>query len=115
LDRVNFKQETPLFDYALKVEQITTSKKPNLILNVDGAIGAIFVDILRHSGMFTPQEAQETIDIGALNGLFVLGRSLGFIGHYLDQRRLKQGLYRHPWDDITYVMPEADFGEQLSL
>uniref|UniRef100_A0A915CX41 ATP citrate synthase n=1 Tax=Ditylenchus dipsaci TaxID=166011 RepID=A0A915CX41_9BILA len=84
------RQETPIFDYAMKVEQITTSKKPNLILNVDGAIGAIFVDILRFSGMFTPQEAQETIDIGALNGLFVLGRSLGFIGHYLDQRRLKQ-------------------------
>lgn len=28
------------------------------------------------------------------------------IGHYLDQRRLKQGLYRHPWDDISYVLPE---------
>ncbi|KAI1724572.1 coA-ligase domain-containing protein [Ditylenchus destructor] len=110
LDKTRFKQETPLFDYALKVEEITTSKKPNLIMNVDGAIGVIFVDILRHSGMFTPQEAQETIEIGALNGLFVLGRSLGFIGHYLDQRRLKQGLYRHPWDDITYVMPEEEFG-----
>uniref|UniRef100_A0A1I7Z5B6 ATP citrate synthase n=1 Tax=Steinernema glaseri TaxID=37863 RepID=A0A1I7Z5B6_9BILA len=109
LDRSNFKQATPLLDYALKVEEITTAKKPNLILNVDGAIGVIFVDILRHSGMFTPQEAEEAIEIGALNGLFVLGRSLGFIGHYLDQRRLKQGLYRHPWDDITYVMPEQEF------
>lgn len=28
-------------------------------------------------------------------------------GHYLDQRRLKQGLYRHPWDDISYILPEA--------
>jgi len=27
-------------------------------------------------------------------------------GHYLDQKRLKQGLYRHPWDDISYVLPE---------
>ncbi len=27
-------------------------------------------------------------------------------GHYLDQRRLKQGLYRHPWDDIAYLSPE---------
>jgi ATP citrate (pro-S)-lyase len=115
LDKTRFKQETPMLEYAIKVEQITTSKKPNLILNVDGAIGAIFVDILRHSGMFTPQEAQETIEIGALNGLFVLGRSLGFIGHYLDQRRLKQGLYRHPWDDITYIMPEdGEFGERFS-
>jgi len=108
LDRTKFKQETPLLDYALKVEQITTSKKPNLILNVDGAIATIFVDILRQSGMFTAQEAQEAIEIGMLNGLFVLGRSMGFIGHYLDQRRLKQGLYRHPWDDITYVLPEAE-------
>jgi ATP citrate (pro-S)-lyase len=111
LDKKVFKQETPLFDYALKVEQITTSKKPNLILNVDGAIGTIFVDILRNSGMFTAQEARETVEIGALNGLFVLGRSLGFIGHYLDQRRLKQPLYRHPWDDISYIMPEADYGD----
>lgn len=46
------------------------------------------------------------VEIGALNGLFVLGRSMGFIGHYLDQKRLKQTLYRHPWDDITYMMPE---------
>jgi ATP citrate (pro-S)-lyase len=24
----------------------------------------------------------------------------------LDQKRLKQGLYRHPWDDISYMIPE---------
>lgn len=28
---------------------------------------------------------------------------MGFIGHFLDQNRLKQGLYRHPWDDISYL------------
>ena len=54
------------------------------------------------------EEAQEYIEIGTLNALFVLGRSMGFIGHYLDQKRLKQGLYRHPWDDISYVMPELN-------
>ena len=54
------------------------------------------------------EEAQEFIDVGTLNALFVLGRSMGFIGHYLDQKRLKQGLYRHPWDDISYVMPELN-------
>lgn len=52
------------------------------------------------------EEAQEYINIGAINSLFVLGRSVGFIGHYMDQKRLKQGLYRHPWDDISYVIPE---------
>uniref|UniRef100_A0A8I6AM81 ATP-citrate synthase n=1 Tax=Rattus norvegicus TaxID=10116 RepID=A0A8I6AM81_RAT len=97
---------TPLLDYALEVEKITTSKKPNLILNVDGFIGVAFVDMLRNCGSFTREEADEYVDIGALNGVFVLGRSMGFIGHYLDQKRLKQGLYRHPWDDISYVLPE---------
>ncbi|EEC13355.1 ATP-citrate synthase, putative [Ixodes scapularis] len=82
--------------------------KPNLILNVDGLIGVAVVDLLRNVGCFTPEEAQEYIDMGALNGLFVLGRTIGFIGHYLDQKRLKQGLYRHPWDDISYVLPETD-------
>ncbi|XP_054723158.1 ATP-citrate synthase-like [Uloborus diversus] len=103
---------TPVLDYALQVEKITTSKKPNLILNVDGLIGACVVDLLRCSGLFTPEEAQEYIEIGALNGLFVLGRTVGFIGHYLDQRRLKQGLYRHPWDDISYILPEALLDEE---
>lgn len=97
---------TPVMDYAIEVEKITTSKKPNLILNVDGCIGAAFVDLLRHCGAFTREEADEFVEIGALNGLFVLGRSIGFIGHYLDQKRLKMGLYRHPWDDITYLMPD---------
>lgn len=96
----------PLVQYALEVEKITTSKKPNLILNVDGIIACAFVDMLRNSGSFTREEAQEYIEIGAINSLFVLGRSIGFIGHYMDQRRLKQGLYRHPWDDISYVLPE---------
>jgi ATP citrate (pro-S)-lyase len=99
---------TPLLDYALEVEQITTSKKPNLILNVDGVIGVSMVDMLRSSGCFTMEEANEFVEIGALNGIFVLGRSLGFIGHFLDQKRLKQGLYRHPWDDISYIMPEQN-------
>lgn len=93
---------TPLLDYALKVETITTTKKDNLILNVDGAIAVLFVDLVRNSGAFTPEEADEAIKAGSLNGLFVLGRSIGFIGHFLDQKRLKQGLYRHPWDDISY-------------
>jgi ATP citrate (pro-S)-lyase len=96
---------TPLLDYALQVENLTTAKKDNLILNVDGATAVLFVDLLRHSGAFTRAEADEYVRIGTLNGLFVLGRSIGFIGHYLDQRRLKQGLYRHPWDDISYLNP----------
>lgn len=108
---------TPIFNYALEVEQITTSKKPNLILNVDGIVAVAIVDLLRNSNCFTREEAQEYVDIGILNGLFVLGRTIGFIGHYLDQKRLKQGLYRHPWDDISYVLPETQGsgGTQMDL
>jgi ATP citrate (pro-S)-lyase len=98
----------PVLKYALEVEKVTTSKKPNLILNVDGCIAVCFVDLLRSSGCFTMTEADEYVKNGCLNALFVLGRSMGFIGHYLDQKRLKQGLYRHPWDDISYVLPEID-------
>ena len=92
---------TPLLDFALEVEKITTAKKDNLILNVDGCIGICFVDMLRNE--MPKNEADEYIQIGALNGLFVVGRTIGMAAHVLDQKRLKQGLYRHPWDDITYM------------
>ncbi|KAI9224090.1 hypothetical protein BC828DRAFT_344281, partial [Blastocladiella britannica] len=105
---------TPILDYATAVENITTSKKDNLILNVDGAIGVLFVDLLRYSGAFTREEADEVLKIGTLNGLFVLGRSIGFIGHFLDQKRLKQGLYRHPWDDISYLVGKDESARILA-
>ena len=92
----------PLFAYALEVEKITVQNKDNLILNVDGAIGEAFDDILRESGAFSRQEADEYLAIGSLNGLFVLGRSIGLIGHHLDQQRMHESLYRQPWDDIFY-------------
>ncbi|KAH8816262.1 citrate synthase-like protein [Xylogone sp. PMI_703] len=94
-----------LLDYALAVETVTTSKKDNLILNVDGAVAVSFVDLLRNCGAFTAEEAEDYLQMGVLNGLFVLGRSIGLIAHYLDQKRLRTGLYRHPWDDITYLLP----------
>lgn len=93
---------TPVLDFALAVEQVTTKKKATLILNVDGCIAACFVDLLRSCGAFDLNEANELLANGCLNGLFVTGRTIGFIGHFIDQKRLKQGLYRHPWDDISY-------------
>ena len=92
---------TPLLDYALEVEKLTTTKKDNLILNVDGCIGICFVDLLRNE--MPKKQADEYVQMGALNGLFVVGRTIGMTAHFLDQKRLKQGLYRHPWDDITYM------------
>ncbi|CAH4034477.1 ATP-citrate synthase [Pieris brassicae] len=95
----------PVTRYALDVEAITTRKKPNLILNVDGIIAAAMVDMFRHCQLFTQEEGNNYIQMGSINALFVLGRTIGHIGHYLDQKRMKQPLYRHPWDDITYMSP----------
>ena len=94
-------------DYALSVEQLTTKKKENLILNVDGAIGICFVDLMESLG-FTAKEIDDVVRDGGLNGLFLLGRTIGMIGHFFDQKRLKEGLYRHPWEDILYALPNEE-------
>ncbi|KAH9255245.1 hypothetical protein BASA81_006685 [Batrachochytrium salamandrivorans] len=107
--KTNFPFDTTVLDFALGVERLTTKKKANLILNVDGAVAAAFVDMLRQCGSFTREEADEAVENGTLNGLFVVGRSIGFVGHFLDQNRLKQGLYRHPVDDIAYSLPTLDY------
>jgi len=96
-------QPASVLTFALGVEEVTTAKKANLILNVDGCIACAFVDMMRASNAFSRAEIDDLINDGCLNGLFVLARSVGLIGHYLDQKRLKQPLYRHPWDDITYM------------
>ncbi|KAJ0035511.1 hypothetical protein Pint_24344 [Pistacia integerrima] len=100
--RTNF-PSVKYMEYAVQVETYTLSKANNLVLNVDGAIGSLFLDLLAGSGMFTKQEIDEIIEIGYLNGLFVLARSIGLIGHTFDQKRLKQPLYRHPWEDVLYT------------
>ncbi|KAJ5611236.1 ATP-citrate synthase subunit 1 [Penicillium lagena] len=101
---------TKLLDYAIAVETVTTSKKDNLILNVDGCVAVCFIDLLRNCGAFSAEEVEDYMRMGVLNGLFVLGRSIGLIAHYLDQKRLRTGLYRHPWDDITYLLPTLQKG-----
>lgn len=97
---------TPLLDYALTVEQLTTSKKENLILNVDGTIGILMVDMWRALG-YTEKEIDDFIQSGTLNAFFIVGRSIGFIGHILDEKRLSMPMYRHPFDDILYDVPQA--------
>ncbi|KAI5452139.1 ATP citrate lyase subunit 1 [Naganishia albida] len=104
---------THTLDYALGVESVTSAKKDSLILNVDGAIAASFCDLLRCTGAFTDEEAADYMKIGALNGLFVLGRSIGFIGHYLDQKLLKQPLYRHPADDIFISLAGVNSADRV--
>lgn len=98
---------TSLLDYASRVEQITTSKKENLILNVDGVIGVLMVDMWRNLG-HNEEEIDQFIEAGVLNAFFVIGRSIGFVGHILDEKRLNMPLYRHQMDDILYDVKEAE-------
>jgi ATP-citrate lyase alpha-subunit len=97
---------TPLLDYARTVEALTTSKKENLILNVDGTIGILMVDMWRALG-YAEEEIDEFISSGTLNAFFIVGRSIGFIGHILDEKRLEMPMYRHPMDDILYDVQMA--------
>jgi ATP citrate (pro-S)-lyase len=84
-----------VFSFALEVEKETLAKKANLILNVDGAIGAALADILIHYGR------EDSIFEGdILNGFFVLARTIGFIGHYNEQRN--NSLFRANNWDIDY-------------
>jgi ATP-citrate lyase alpha-subunit len=98
---------TPLLDYALSIEKVTTSKKENLILNVDGTIGILMIDMWR-SLSYKDEEIDIFIEAGALNAFFILGRSIGFIGHILDEKRLAMPMYRHPMDDILYDVQKAE-------
>ncbi|HXS14925.1 MAG TPA: citrate/2-methylcitrate synthase [Candidatus Saccharimonadales bacterium] len=89
--------------FALSVEKITTAKKGNLILNVDGTIAAVLLDLLYEKEGYSVEELQKLVDSEFFNGLFVLSRSVGFISHFLDQKRLDEGLFRLPEEDVAQV------------
>lgn len=89
--------------FALEVQKITTAKKGNLILNVDGAIAAILLDILSEKEGLSDTELQRLTEIEFFNAFFVLPRSVGFIAHFLDQKRLDEGLFRLPQELVADI------------
>ena len=92
---------TPHLDFAKSVEEITTSKKGNLILNIDGNIAAILLDVLSEYEGYSPDELRELVAMDFFNAFFVIPRTIGFISHYLDQKRLDEGLFRLPDDQLS--------------
>lgn len=90
-------------NFARSIEAITTTKKGNLILNIDGAIGALMLDILESELDYSTDDLAELVDIEFFNALFVLSRSIGFAAHYLDQRRHDEGLFRLNQSDVRYM------------
>lgn len=93
----------PYYDFAKDIEEITTQKKGNLILNVDGHIAALMLDILTHEEQISVEELDRLIDADFFNTLFVIPRTVGFIAHYLDQKRLDEGLFRLSDDDVLLM------------
>lgn len=89
--------------FAKSVEKVTVAKKGNLILNVDGAIAAILLDILSEKEGMKVEELENLVKTEFFNALFVLSRSVGFISHFLDQKRIDEGLFRLDEEHVTYA------------
>ncbi|MDX2127657.1 MAG: citrate/2-methylcitrate synthase [Chloroherpetonaceae bacterium] len=80
--------------YALEIEKVTTAKSDKLILNLDGAIAAILTDM-----GYEPH---------VLNGFFVLARTIGLIGHWIDQNEQSSKLIRMHDYLINYATPPRE-------
>ena len=64
---------------------------------------ASFKDRASALAVVKARESQaDIIATETLNGLFVLGRSIGMMGHVFDQKRQRSRLYRQPWDEILF-------------
>lgn len=88
------------YDYARSIEAVTTAKKGSLILNVDGTIAGLMLDILATKEGLDEEQLKECIEMDFFNALFVIPRIVGFTAHYLDQKRLDEGLFRLPDEDV---------------
>lgn len=94
-------QKKTYTNFAKSVEKVTVAKKGNLILNVDGAIAAVLLDLLSEKEGFGKEELERLVEIEFFNAFFVLSRSVGFIAHFLDQKRLDEGLFRLEEDHVA--------------
>ncbi|HUO56328.1 MAG TPA: citrate/2-methylcitrate synthase, partial [Candidatus Paceibacterota bacterium] len=95
------------YDFARGVEEVTTAKNGSLILNVDGIIAALLLDMLVEADGFTAAQLQELLDVEFFNALFVIPRTVGFIAHFMEQKRNDEGLFRLP-DELLYIRREDD-------
>lgn len=98
----------PFTDFALAVDAVTSRKRPNLTLNVDGAIAAVLLDLLHAKEGCTYEQLQRLVDLEFFNAIFILSRSVGLMAHYFDQARLDEGLLRLSPEDVAYVDPISE-------
>lgn len=93
-------------NFAREIEKVTVAKKGNLILNVDGAIAAVLLDILSEKEGYSNEELKNLVETEFFNALFVASRSIGFISHFLDQKRLDEGIFRLEEDQVADASQE---------
>lgn len=92
----------PHYDFARSVERITTGKNGSLILNIDGVIAALLLDILSECEGYAGEELDELIDAEFFNTFFIIPRTVGFSAHFIEQKRNDEGLFRLP-DELLYT------------
>jgi ATP citrate (pro-S)-lyase len=90
------------YDFAREIEKVTTGKNGSLILNVDGIMAALLIDILIECEGYSPEEIRELADAEFFNALFIVPRTVGFIAHYIEQKKNDEGLFRLP-DELLFV------------
>jgi ATP citrate (pro-S)-lyase len=89
-------------DFARAVESITTQKSGSLILNVDGITASVVLDVLSEVEGYDLLALRKLIDQEFFNALFVIPRSVGLLGHILEQKYNDEGLFRLP-DDLLFT------------
>jgi ATP citrate (pro-S)-lyase len=89
-----------LVEYAKEVENITLKKKDNLILNVDGMIATALISAFLHE--YGLKFVENIIELKGLNAIFIIARTIGLCGTFIDQNRNNNGLYRQPDWSINY-------------
>jgi len=97
----------PHYDLAREVEKVTTGKNGSLILNVDGVIASLMLDILAECEGYDDKQIQELIDAEFFNALFVIPRSVGFIAHFMEQKENDEGLFRLP-DELLFERKQGE-------
>ncbi|MES2014467.1 MAG: citrate/2-methylcitrate synthase [Patescibacteria group bacterium] len=96
----------PHYDFARSVEKVTTTKNGKLILNIDGAIAALLLDVLAECEGLASHELVELADAEFFNAFFVIPRSVGFIAHFMEQKKNDEGLFRLP-DELLFVRKDT--------
>lgn len=99
---VDVLKKHPHYDFARAVEEVTTAKNGKLILNVDGVMAALMLDMLAEKEGFSAEELKALVQAEFFNALFIIPRTVGFIGHYMEQKKNDEGLFRLP-DELLYV------------